>query len=283
MNSIVLRLNCPDRVGLLHELSGFFAERSFNLTEVRQFSCAQSGNFFVRIEAEKNNGAVDLGELREELRGAVEKLGATWQMRGKHDLYRVAILCSREGHCLADLIWRWKNGDLLFELAGVISNHRLLEKEVRLHDIPYAHIPVEKKDVRGGFGRLEEQLKQWEVDTVVMARYMQIIPADFCRRWEGKIINIHHSFLPAFAGGDAYRQAYERGVKLIGATCHYATEELDEGPIIEQEVIRTSHQQDVGELRRVGQDCERVALARGLKYHLEDRVFRESGRTIILG
>jgi formyltetrahydrofolate deformylase len=283
MKKIVLRLSCPDRVGLLHELSGFFAERDFNLTEVRQFSCWQSGNFFVRVEAERIDGEFDLEELRRGVGELADDLGATWALRGGIEMYKVAILCSKEGHCLADLIWRWKNKDLLFDLVGVISNHRLLEEEVRLHGLPFVHIPIVKNEPGGGFSQVEDQLMEWDVDVAVLARYMQIIPADFCRRWEGRLINIHHSFLPAFAGGDAYRQAYARGVKLIGATCHYATETLDEGPIIEQEVIRTSHEQDVPELRRVGQDCERIALARGLKYHLEDRVFRDNGRTIILG
>jgi formyltetrahydrofolate deformylase len=283
MNPLIFRMSCPDRVGLLHESSGFFAERGFNLLEVRQFSCEQSRNFFLRLEAESPAGGFDRAELEIAIAEMSTKMGGEWSIRGTNEHRRVAILCSHEGHCLNDLLWRWRNLDMPMDLSGVISNHAELQEDTVRQGARFLHIPVENGRRTEGFRQLEETLLEWGVHTVVLARYMQIIPPEMCRRWDGRIINIHHSFLPAFAGGGAYRQAYDRGVKLIGATCHYATADLDEGPIIEQEVIRTGHHHGVADLKRIGRDCERVALARGLRYHLEDRVFREGRRTVVLG
>jgi len=278
----VLKLSCTDQIGLLAKISGFFSHRGCNLTEVRQHTDVDTGNFFCRIEFESLSGA-GVGDVSLDFETLGRELGADWKIRQRTEKYRVALMVSRDGHCLSDLLWRWRDGSLLFDLAGVISNHKDLNKEMDIGKASFVHIPVTKGGKDNAFNDIDEVLSSWNTDVVVLARYMQIIPPEMCQKWEGKIINIHHSFLPAFAGGNAYQQAYRRGVKVIGATCHYVTSDLDQGPIIEQQVMRASHCHTVGELRKLGQDCERMALARGLKFHLEDRVFCAGGRTIILG
>lgn len=278
----ILKLSCPDQIGILAKISGFFAERDHNLLEVHQYTDKETGQFFCRIEFEDTTGEPSV-PISSAFSSLGENLGATWKIRDRTRRCRVALMVSRDGHCLADLIWRWKDQSLLFDLVGVVSNHSDLQEEVLREDVPFAHLPVDASARSKSYAKIEEQLGGWEAETVVMARYMQIVPPDMCKRWESRLINIHHSFLPAFAGGNAYHQAYQRGVKLIGATCHYATAELDQGPIIAQEVMRTSHCHSSQELRRLGQDCERLALAKGLKFHLEERVFCVMGRTVILG
>lgn len=276
----ILKLSCSDQIGLLARISGFFAQRACNLTEVRQHTDVDTNKFFCRVEFERLAGG---GDLVSEFDALGRDLLSEWKIRQRTDKYRVAIMVSRDGHCLSDLLWRWRDGSLLFDLAGVISNHKDLDGAMDTGKAPFMHIPITEDGRENAFNKIEDLLASWKVDVVVLARYMQIIPPKMCQKWEGKIINIHHSFLPAFVGGNAYLQAYQRGVKVIGATCHYVTRELDQGPIIEQQVIRASHCHTVGELRKLGQDCERMALSKGLKFHLEDRVFCAGGRTIILG
>jgi formyltetrahydrofolate deformylase len=188
---------------------------------------------------------------------------------------------SREGHCLADLLWRWRSHDLPMDLAGVIGNHPDLEQAAVREGVPFVHLPITPANRAAAFASIDEQLTAWQVDTAVLARFMQIVPPDLCARWSGRMVNIHHSFLPAFAGAAPYRQAHERGVKLIGATCHYVTADLDAGPIIDQEVARVEHFHSLPDLLRLGQDCERLALFRGLRYHLEERVFVHGKRTVV--
>lgn len=281
MSAILLTLSCPDRVGLLAETTGFCAGHGLNLLEAHQFTDAENGWFFTRLEMEPTQAFRGLGQLREDLAQLASGLGAIWMLRRKEDLRRVALLVSREGHCLADLLWRWRSGDLAMDPAGVISNHRDLEPVATREGLPFVHVPFAAEDKASAFASIEDQLAAWRVDTVVLARFMQIVPPAICGRWSGRMINIHHSFLPAFAGAQPYRQAHERGVKLIGATCHYVTPELDAGPIIDQEVTRVEHFHSPSDLVRLGQDCERLALLRGLHYHLEDRVFVHRGRTVV--
>lgn len=281
VQSLILKLACPDRVGLLAEVTGFCARRGLNLLEAHQFTDTDAGWFFTRLETEFDGDGARLGSLRSELEGLGSALGAEWSVRRRSDPRRVAILASKEGHCLADLLWRWRSGDLSMDLAGVISNHEELCDVAERENVPFVFVPVPKDGKARAFAAIEEKLAGWRADTVALARYMQIIPAEMCARWPNRILNIHHSFLPAFAGAQAYRQAHERGVKLIGATCHYVTGELDAGPIIDQEVTRVEHFHSLSDLVRLGQDCERLALFRGLRYHLEDRVFVHRGRTIV--
>jgi formyltetrahydrofolate deformylase len=219
--------------------------------------------------------------LRDELSSFAAGLEAEWILRERTTRPRAAILVSREGHCLADLLWRWRSGDLDMELAGVIGNHRDLEPVASREGVPFVHVPVEAGQREAAFAAISRQLEDWGADVAVLARFMQIVPPDLCSRWAGRMINIHHSFLPAFAGAQPYRQAHERGVKLIGASCHYVTPELDAGPIIDQEVTRVEHFHSLPDLVRLGQDCERLALFRGLRYHLEERVFVHGGRTVV--
>jgi formyltetrahydrofolate deformylase len=278
---ILLRLSCPDRVGLLAEVTGFCAGRSLNLLEAHQFTDNEAGWFFTRLRLEPVGGHAGMESLRKDLASFASKLDAEYTLRERTTRPRTAILVSREGHCLADLLWRWRSGDLDMDLVGVIGNHRDLESVARREGVPFVHIPVEPGGRAAAFAAIERQLDEWRTQVAVLARFMQIVPPDVCARWNGRMINIHHSFLPAFAGAQPYRQAHQRGVKLIGATCHYVTPELDAGPIIDQEVTRVEHFHSLPDLVRLGQDCERLALFRGLRYHLEDRVFVHGDRTVV--
>ena len=278
---ILLKLSCPDRVGLLAEVTGFCAARSLNLLEAHQFTDNEAGWFFTRLRLQPVGGFAGIKTLRDDLASFASKLEAEWTLRERTMRPRAAILVSREGHCLADLLWRWRSGDLDMDLVGVIGNHRDLEPVARCEGVPFVHLPMEAGDRAAAFAAIERQLDEWRTEVAVLARFMQIVPPDLCARWAGRMINIHHSFLPAFAGAQPYRQAHQRGVKLIGATCHYVTAELDAGPIIDQEVTRVEHFHSLSDLVRLGQDCERLALFRGLRYHLEERVFVHGGRTVV--
>ena len=278
---ILLKISCPDRVGLLAEVTGFCAERSLNLLEAHQFTDNEAGWFFTRLRLQPVGTCAGMQSLRDDLAAFATALGATWTLRERTSRPRAAILVSREGHCLADLLWRWRSGDLDMDLVGVIGNHRDLEPAARREGVEFLHVPVDSVERTAAFAAIERQLAEWRTDVAVLARFMQIMPPDVCARWAGRMINIHHSFLPAFAGAQPYRQAHQRGVKLIGATCHYVTPELDAGPIIDQEVTRVEHFHSLPDLVRLGQDCERLALFRGLRYHLEERVFVHGDRTVV--
>lgn len=278
---ILLKLSCPDRVGLLAEVTGFCAERSLNLLEAHQFTDNEAGWFFTRLRLQPVGACAGMQSLRDDLAAFATALGAAWTLRERTSRPRAAILVSREGHCLADLLWRWRSGDLDMDLVGVIGNHRDLEPAARREGVEFFHVPVDSVERAAAFAAIERQLAEWRTDVAVLARFMQIMPPDVCARWAGRMINIHHSFLPAFAGAQPYRQAHQRGVKLIGATCHYVTPELDSGPIIDQEVTRVEHFHSLPDLVRLGQDCERLALFRGLRYHLEERVFVHGDRTVV--
>ena len=278
---ILLKLSCPDRVGLLAEVTGFCAARSLNLLEAHQFTDNEAGWFFTRLRLQPVGVFSGIETLRDNLASFASTLEAEWTLRERTTRPRTAILVSREGHCLADLLWRWRSGDLDMDLVGVIGNHRDLEPVARREGVPFVQLPVEPGNRAAAFAAIERQLDEWRTEVAVLARFMQIVPPDLCARWAGRMINIHHSFLPAFAGAQPYRQAHRRGVKLIGATCHYVTAELDAGPIIDQEVTRVEHFHSLPDLVRLGQDCERLALFRGLRYHLEERVFVHGNRTVV--
>jgi formyltetrahydrofolate deformylase len=194
---------------------------------------------------------------------------------------RVAILVSKIDHCLVDLLWRWRSGELQIEIPFVLSNHEDSRALVEREGVPFVHVPITAETKAAGFEEIAGKFRDANIDLIVLARYMQVIPAEMCKEWHGRIINIHHSFLPSFAGANPYRRAYERGVKLIGATCHYATADLDEGPIIDQEVTRVEHFHTPEDLLRLGRDCERLALARGVRYHVDDRVLIHGNRSIV--
>jgi formyltetrahydrofolate deformylase len=281
MGVTLIKLACPDRVGLLSRLTGFVAFHGGNLLEVHQYTDTLSGWFFARMAVDTETLALETQALAKAFAPLATELGADWSIREDRNKTRVAIMVSKIGHCLVDLLWRWREGDLRMELPVVVSNHETFREVVEREGLRFEHVPVDPADRARGFDRTAGVLRDAGVDLVVLARYMQIIPPTLCEAYAGRMINIHHSFLPSFAGANAYRQAYERGVKLIGATCHYVTPELDAGPIIDQEVARAEHYHGPEALLRLGQDCERLALARGVRYHLDDRVLIHAGRTIV--
>jgi formyltetrahydrofolate deformylase len=274
-----LLLACPDRPGLIAAVSGFLADAGRNIVDADQHS-SDEGRFFMRLEFDQ----APQDERPELYHRFEEEIARPFRMEHRFaestDRKRVAILVSREDHCLSDLLWRWRSGELGAEVVAVISNHPDHADQVTSLGLPYYHIPVEPED-REGAERRALELLVGAVDLLVLARYMQVLSERFLREIEAPAINIHHSFLPAFVGADPYARAHERGVKLIGATAHYVTEELDAGPIIDQDVTRVSHRDEVEDLMRIGRDIERLVLARAVKVHLEDRVLLDGARTIV--
>ncbi len=277
----LLRLSCPDRVGLLARIANFVAQHGGNLVEVHQYTDPAAGWFFTRMEIDTRTLAVDLPTVRAHFLPIAEELQAEWTIRAAETRRKVVVMVSKLGHCLADLLWRWHTGELDFEIAVVISNHENLRPMVEREGIEFCHVPVAPGDRPAAFAKIAERLRFLQPDLVVLARYMQILPPELCEEFAGKMINIHHSFLPSFVGANPYHRAWQRGVKLIGATCHYATAELDAGPIIDQEVIRVEHFHTPDDLMRLGRDCERLALARSVRWHLADRVLLHGQRAIV--
>jgi formyltetrahydrofolate deformylase len=273
-----LLLACPDRPGLIATVSGFLAEAGLNIVDVDQHS-TDEGRFFMRMIFE-TPAEIDRREL--ELRFAAE-VATPFEMEHhfaeSSQVRRVAIMVSREDHCLSDLLWRWRNRELGGELVAVISNHPDHAEQVASVGVPFHHVPIGAD----GKEKAERQILELvgDADLLVLARYMQILSENFLHELTAPAINIHHSFLPAFVGADPYRRAHERGVKLIGATAHYVTAELDAGPIIDQDVTRVSHSDEVSDLVRIGRDIERLVLARAVIAHLDDRVILDGDRTIV--
>ena len=280
MDITVLKLNCPDGIGLLARITAFIAGSGGNLLDVSQYTDPVAKWFFARL-AFSGGRAIELPEdFRSELTALANTMRAEWTLRPSRRPVRTAILVSKEDHCLSDLLWRWRSGELKMKLPVVFSNHDICRTLVEREGLAFENISfAENKDA--GFQLLADRLRALDVELVVLARFMQILPAWFCEEFSGRVVNIHHSFLPAFVGANPYRRAFERGVKLIGATCHYATADLDAGPIIEQEVARVEHYHEPDDLVRLGRDCERLALARGLRYHIEDRVLVHGSRAIV--
>ena len=281
MSTTILKLSCPDRVGLLSRISGFVAEQGGNLVEVHQFTDADAQWFFTRMAIETGTLRVGLGKFRERFQPVAEALGAEWTIRDSAEKMRVVLMVSKLGHCLADLLWRWGSGELAFDIPLVIGNHAEFRHMVEREGIEFLHVPVDAARKADGFVKIAERLRDVRADLAVLARYMQIIPPELCAEWHGRMINIHHSFLPSFVGANPYQRAHDRGVKLIGATCHYVTAELDAGPIIDQEVIAVEHYHTPDDLVRLGRDCERMALARSVRWHLADRVLMHGQKTVV--
>ena len=278
----VLTVSCPDAVGLVAAVSGLIASWGGWLTEVANHADRTSGRFFMRNEVVADSLPFGLDGFKERFAPLARERDMRFEVRDSAVPRRVMILVSRQEHCLSDLLHRWRTGELAFDLRGVISNHDQLRGFVEWHGVPYHHVPVTPDSREEAFARVAELLGGEEVDLVVLARYMQILPADLCRRYEGRIVNIHHSFLPSFAGGRPYEQAAARGVKLIGATSHFVTADLDQGPIIEQDVVRVSHADTASDMVRLGRDVEKTVLARAVRYVLEDRVIVHENRTVVL-
>ena len=235
----------------------------------------------MRHEIRADSLPFGLEAFREAFAPIAEEFSMEWRITDTAQKKRVVLMASRESHCLADLLHRWHSDELDCEISCVISNHDDLRSMVEWHGIPFYHVPVDPKNKEPAFAEVSRLVKHHDAEVVVLARYMQILPPDLCREYAGQVINIHHSFLPSFVGAKPYHQASMRGVKLIGATCHYVTEELDAGPIIEQDVVRVSHSDSIEDMVRFGRDVEKMVLARGLRYHLEDRVLVHGNKTVV--
>ncbi len=277
-----LLVSCPDQHGIIAAVSGFLFESDANILSSDQYSTdPEGGTFFMRMEFRLEA----LQDRKEKLERAFadrvgRPFGMTWRFAYASERKRAALLASRDDHCLLDLLWRWRRGELDVDIVAVLSNHPEHAADVLGFQVPFHHIPVPPGGKAEAEARMLELLVG-KLDFVVLARYMQILSEGFLERLGVPVINIHHSFLPAFVGGDPYGRAHDRGVKIIGATAHYVTRELDAGPIIEQDVARVSHRQSVEELELIGRDIERVVLARSVKWHLEDRVLVHENRTIV--
>jgi formyltetrahydrofolate deformylase len=276
-----LLIGCPDRPGIVAGVSGFLFELGANIVSSHQYSSDPSGGrFFLRTEFFLQE-PVERERFRETFDAALAKrFGMAWEIRWWGERQRIAILVSRHDHCLQDMLWRWRRGELDGEIVAVISNHADLEREALAAGVPFHHVPVER-DRKDDAEAAMLELLDGSAELLVLARYMQILSGGFLERVGVPAINIHHSFLPAFPGADPYRRARERGVKLIGATAHYVTETLDDGPIIDQDVVRVDHRQSAHDLERIGRDVERLVLARAVALHLDDRVIVDGRRTIV--
>jgi formyltetrahydrofolate deformylase len=281
----ILTIDCPDRVGIVAAVTALIAGQGGSVLEAAQHGDLGTGRFFLRIEIVADSLPPGFGpaELAAAFEPVARQFHMDWHLSDTDVPKRVALFASKEDHCLADLLYRWRAGELECDIPCVVSNHEDLRALVEWHGVGFRFVPVgaEPGAKEAAFRSMSSILDEVRVDVVVLARYMQILPAFFCEGREGRIINIHHSFLPSFAGAKPYHQAFERGVKLIGATCHYVTAALDEGPIIEQDTRRIDHGDSVDELRRVGRDVERTVLARGLRWHLQDRVLLNGNKTVV--
>ena len=281
LHSYTLVISCPDKVGIVAAVSMFVAQRSGSLLESKHHTDVEQGWFYMRNVISADSLAVSLDQFRQEFAPLAEDFDMHWHVRDNNELQRVVVMASHASHCLADILHRWKSGELACQIPCVISNHENLRSMVEWHGIPFHYVPVPKDDKSVAFARVTEIVERHQAETIVLARYMQIIPPILCEQFAGRLINIHHSFLPSFIGANPYKKAYDRGVKLVGATCHYVTQDLDEGPIIEQDVIRVNHSCDKDDMVRLGRDVEQSVLSRGLRYHLEDRVIVRGNKTVV--
>jgi formyltetrahydrofolate deformylase len=284
-NTARLLISCPDQRGIVAAVSHFLFEHGANVLDADQHSTDPSGGtFFMRMEFHLDGLDLAGEELERAFAASVaERFAMEWRISYARRRKRVAVFVSREEHCLLDLLWRWRSGDLDAEIGLVVSNHRDAERDVASFGVPFVHVPLTRASKAQAEGEALAHLRgaRGPFDLIVLARYMQIVSGGFLAAAGMPLINIHHSFLPAFAGADPYRRASERGVKIIGATAHYVTEELDAGPIIEQDVARVSHRDSVAELVRIGRDIERTVLARAVARHLADRVLVHENRTVV--
>jgi formyltetrahydrofolate deformylase len=276
-----LVVSCPDRTGIVAKVSNFLATYNGWITEASYHADQQNGWFFMRNEIKASSIPFSLDDFKKTFDPIAREFSMTWSITDSAIKKRVVLMVSKESHCLADLLHRWHSKELDVDIVAVISNHDDLRRMVEWHDIPYHHVHVNPSDKAPAFAEVNRLVEHYETDLVVLARYMQILPAELCSQYAGRVINIHHSFLPSFAGAKPYHKAYDRGVKLIGATCHYVTEDLDEGPIIDQDVIRISHSHSIEDMVRLGKDAEKNVLARGLRLHIEDRVIIHENKTVV--
>jgi formyltetrahydrofolate deformylase len=277
----VLTISCPDTVGIVAAVSGFLSSRGLFITESTHFGDALTGRFFMRTVFLENSAMPPLAELRTEFTTVARPFDMDWQIHDVSCKTRVLILASKFDHCLNDLLYRYRTGTLPIDIPAVVSNHPDLQRIVEWHGIPFHHLPVTKETKSEQEGRVLEMVERLGIDLVVLARYMQVLSLDMCRALSWRCINIHHSFLPSFKGAKPYHQAHQRGVKIIGATAHYVTTDLDEGPIIEQDVQRVDHTHKPEDLVALGRDIENMVLARAVHYHAEHRVLANGNSTVV--
>ncbi|MBL8150296.1 MAG: formyltetrahydrofolate deformylase [Blastocatellia bacterium] len=281
MKSVVFLIQCPDRKGLVASISTFFYQRGFNMLNCQQYTDTLKNQYFMRVKLDLESLGSSRKALEEAFGNFAKEYQLNWSVHYSDNIQRMGILVTKASHCLYDLLLRWKEGELKCEIPVIISNHPVLETVADQFKIPFHCLPVTTDTKQRQEEEVARLLKLYHIDLIVLARYMQILSKEFVEAHEGQIINIHHAFLPAFQGANPYQRAYERGVKMIGATAHYATAELDEGPIIEQDVERVSHEDSPEELSRIGRDIERIVLARAVKAHLEHRIILSGRRTVV--
>jgi formyltetrahydrofolate deformylase len=275
----ILTLSCPDRPGIVHAVSGFLLERGSNIEEAAQYNDHDTGLFFMRVQFACDQIPADT--LRSTLASFAEGFQMRWSLHNTSEPVRTVLMVSKEGHCLNDLLFRWKSGLLPLDIRAIVSNHRDFYQLAASYNVPFHHIPVTAATKVQAEARIYEVIENEGAELVVLARYMQILSNDLCQKLSGRAINIHHSFLPSFKGAKPYYQAHDRGVKLIGATAHYVTADLDEGPIIEQDVARVDHSRTVEHFTAQGRDTESQVLARAVKWHSEHRVLLNGHKTVI--
>jgi formyltetrahydrofolate deformylase len=274
----VLTLSCPDRPGIVHAVAGAIVEAGGNIVESQQYGDSDTGRFFMRVEVDSLGSDA---ALRAAFAPVAARFAMDWELHGGTDLTRTLVLVSRGGHCLNDLMFRARSGTLPIEVPAVVSNHEVLRELADFYGVPFHHIPVSRDTRPDAEARLAGLIKELDIEVVVLARYMQVLSDDLCRALPGRIINIHHSFLPSFKGARPYHQAHARGVKLVGATAHYVTAVLDEGPIIEQDVVRVEHTMTPERLAAAGRDVEAQVLARAVRWHAEHRVLLNGQSTVV--
>jgi formyltetrahydrofolate deformylase len=279
----VLTLSCPDRPGIVYAVSSFLVQHSANILASQQYGESPDGRFFMRVQFTVPPPGQDLADLERGFSWVAESFHMSWQLHDTATRIRTLIMVSRLGHCLNDLLFRWKTGSLPADVVGVVSNHDEFGELARSYRLPFHLIPVTPQTKAAAESRLLDIIDETGTDLIVLARYMQILSGEVCKRVEGRMINIHHSFLPSFKGAKPYHQAHARGVKLVGATAHYVTPDLDEGPIIEQDVIRVDHTLSPERLAEAGRDVEARVLTRAVTWHAEHRVLPNGDRTVVFG
>jgi formyltetrahydrofolate deformylase len=280
-DDFVLTLRCPDQPGIVHAVSGFLFEHSGNIIQSQQFGDAETGRFFMRVHVETTDPAVGIEELRAGFVPVADRFAMTWELWMAGAPYRTLVMVSKFGHCLNDLLFRTSTGALQIEIPAIVSNHRDFERLADSYGIAFHHIPVTADTKASAERQLLDLVDELGVDLVVLARYMQVLSDETCRALSGRAINIHHSFLPSFKGARPYHQAHQRGVKLIGATAHYVTSDLDEGPIIEQDVARVDHSFTAEQLAAAGRDVESQVLSRAVRWHSQTRVMLNGTKTVV--
>ena len=280
MTHYALTVTCPSTRGIVAAIANYLADQGCNITDSSQYDDSETGNFFMRVSFEFD-GSLDLDALNAGFDGVAKEFGMEFAFHDQSEKMKVIIMVSRFGHCLNDLLYRWRIGALPIDIVAVISNHMDYQKVVVNHDLPFHCIKVTKENKPAAEAQIMDIVNDTGAELIVLARYMQVLSDEMCSKMSGKIINIHHSFLPSFKGANPYKQAYERGVKLIGATSHYVTADLDEGPIIEQDTVRVTHAQSPSDYVSLGRDVEAQVLARAIHAHIHRRVFLNGNKTVV--